>query len=123
MYRPQNKEELFNLCHASVCNVIECIFGVLKCQFCILLLAPEYNMNIQGQITTTLCAIHNFICMHDSEEMDKMLLETQPFIDSDDPDLQFPVGAMTRENTELASIRRDQIAQEMWEDYLHVLYD
>ena len=30
---------------------------------------------------------------------------------------------MTRENTELASIRHDQIAQEMWEDYLHVLYD
>ena len=34
--------------------------------------------------------------MHDPEEMDEMLLETQPFIDSDDPDPQFPVGAMTR---------------------------
>ena len=91
MYRPQNKE-LFNLCHASVCNVIEHIFGVLKHRFCILLLAPEYNMNIQAQIPTALCAIRNFIHMHDPKETDKMLLETQPFIDSDDPDPQFPVG-------------------------------
>ena len=74
-------------------------------------------MNIQAQIPTALCVIHNLICMHDPEETDKMLLETWPFIDSDDPDPQFPVGAMMRENTELASIRHDQIAQEMWEDY------
>jgi hypothetical protein len=31
-HRPHNKEELFNLCHASACNVVEHIFGVLKKQ-------------------------------------------------------------------------------------------
>jgi hypothetical protein len=79
-------------------------------------------MNIQAQIPTALCAIHNFIRMHDPEETDEMLLETQPSIDSEDSDSQFPVMDMMRENTE-ASMRRDQIAQEMWEDYLQVLYD
>jgi hypothetical protein len=122
MYRPRNKEELFNLRHASARNIIERIFGVLKRRFRILLLAPEYNMNIQAQIPTALCAIHNFIRMHDPEETDEMLLETQPSIDSEDSDSQFPVMDMMRENTE-ASMRRDQIAQEMWEDYLQVLYD
>jgi hypothetical protein len=32
-YRPRTKEELFNLCHLSACNVIEHIFGVLKQRF------------------------------------------------------------------------------------------
>ena len=31
LYKPHNKEELFNLHHTSACNIIECIFGVLKC--------------------------------------------------------------------------------------------
>jgi len=50
--RPANKEELFNLHHASARNVIERIFGVLKRHFCILLLAPEYSLDIQAQIPT-----------------------------------------------------------------------
>jgi DDE superfamily endonuclease len=29
-YRPQNHQELFNLRHAQLRNVIECIFGILK---------------------------------------------------------------------------------------------
>ena len=33
LYRPKTKEELFNLRHASARNVIERIFGVLKCRF------------------------------------------------------------------------------------------
>ncbi|KIM56854.1 hypothetical protein SCLCIDRAFT_131712, partial [Scleroderma citrinum Foug A] len=44
------------------------IFGVLKCHFCILLLAPEYNIQIQACIPAALCAIHNFICIHDGDE-------------------------------------------------------
>lgn len=32
-YRPQNKEELFNLRHAQLRNAIERILGVVKCRF------------------------------------------------------------------------------------------
>ncbi|KIN99020.1 hypothetical protein M404DRAFT_156333, partial [Pisolithus tinctorius Marx 270] len=31
----------------------------------ILLLAPEYDINVQAQIPMALCALHNFICTHD----------------------------------------------------------
>jgi hypothetical protein len=70
MYSPQNKEELFNLRHAQARNVIECIFEVLKKHFCILLIRPEYNMTVQAQIPAALCALHNFIHIHDPCEQD-----------------------------------------------------
>jgi hypothetical protein len=63
--RPANREELFNLHHSSLRNVIEHIFGVLKWRFQILLIAPEYNLEVQAQIPIALSAIHNFICIHD----------------------------------------------------------
>ena len=68
VYRPRNKEELFKLRHASARNVIECIFGVLKRRFQILLLALEYSTQIQARISAALCAIHNFIRIHDPAE-------------------------------------------------------
>ena len=41
------KEELFNLWHAQLRNVIERIFGVLKKRFQILQGAPQYEYIIQ----------------------------------------------------------------------------
>ena len=66
------KDELFNLHHASACNVIEWIFGVLKWKFHILHLAPEYSLDLQAHIPAALAAIHNFTrChKHDDEEED-----------------------------------------------------
>ena len=49
-------------------NVIECIFGVLKWCFQILLIAPEYDLEVQARIPAALCAIHNFIQEHDLDE-------------------------------------------------------
>ena len=66
--RPKNKEELFNLCHSSAHNIIKQIFGVLKHCFRILLLVPEYNLEIQAQILAALAAIHNFIHSHDPDD-------------------------------------------------------
>jgi hypothetical protein len=66
--RPANAKELFNLHHAQARNVIECIFGVIKCCFHILLYAPEYSPDIQAQISAALCCLHNFIHIHDTEE-------------------------------------------------------
>ena len=68
LIRPVNKEELFNLWHAQARNVVEHIFGVLKCQFRILLIGPEYDPKIQARIVSALCAIHNYICIHDPKE-------------------------------------------------------
>jgi hypothetical protein len=109
--RPKNKEELFNLRHSSARNVIERIFGVLKRRFRVLLLAPEYSMDIQARIPAALCTIHNFISIHDPTE--KVIL-------ADDDDDDAPAGdapAAPAIAVDEPSVRRDQIAQEMWEDY------
>ena len=69
MCRPANREELYNLHHASAQNVVECIFGILKCRFVILSHPPEYDMQIQASIPPALGAVHNFIQDHDPNEI------------------------------------------------------
>jgi len=116
--RPKSKEELFNLRHASARNVIERIFGVLKRRFRILLLAPEYSMYIQARIPAALCAIHNFISIHDPAE--------GAIYAGDDNAGDTPVDhdhVASAAEVDTPSARRDQIAQEMWEDYLAVCWE
>ena len=118
-YRPQNKEELFNLRHASAQNIIECIFSVIKHKYCILLIPPKYNMEIQACISASLAAVHNFIHCHQLEEEEE--------IDEDD---DAPIGGQVdvddNENAaEPADIglnepdaQRDGIATVMWDQYI-----
>lgn len=115
-HRPKNKEELFNLRHASARNVIERIFGVLKRRFRILLLAPEYSLEIQARIPAALCAIHNFIRTHDSA--DEATFAGNDNGDGNAPfdDYAAPGPAAVDEPSE----RRDHIAQSMWDTYLAV---
>jgi DDE superfamily endonuclease len=117
---------LFNLRHASARNVIERIFGVLKQRFRILLLAPQYSLEIQARIPAALAAIHNFICEHSDADDDNHLemnggdtftgnASHDNFNDSEDDGLIF--------NDENVDERRDQIAQAMWDDYQKVCKD
>jgi DDE superfamily endonuclease len=120
--RPKNKEELFNLRHSSARNVIERIFGVLKRRFRILLLAPEYNLDIQARIPAALCAIHNFIVIHNpdeeqihaGDENDENGDDNAPFDNHHDGAQAAGAGF------DGPSVRRDNIAQAMWDDYLAV---
>jgi hypothetical protein len=117
IHRPKNKEELFNLRHSSARNVIERIFGVLKRRFRVLLLAPEYSLEIQARIPAALCAIHNFICIHDP--IDEVM-----YTDDDDSNN----GVVSNDDTieavaaeaDQPLVRRDRIAQQMWDDYLAI---
>ena len=68
-YRPTNADELFNLWHAMARNIIERIFGVLKRRFRILVYPAEINMDLQACIPAALAAIHNFIRIHDPNEL------------------------------------------------------
>ena len=89
----------------------------MKRRFRILLLAPEYNLEIQARIPAALCSIHNFIRTHDQLDQDEDLLEPDYGDDCNDHD-------NLREAAELRpdepSARRDQIAQQMWDDYLKI---
>jgi hypothetical protein len=73
-------------------------------------------MHIQARIPAALCAIHNFISVHDPTEV----------VYPDDDDGDAPAGddhiapAAAAIEVDSASVRRDQIAQAMWEDYLAV---
>ena len=121
---PANKEELFNLRHASARNVIERIFGVLKRRFRILVCPPEYSMEIQARTPAALCALHNFIRRSEPDEI-------QDFPDADDysnaSDLEsgaegagigdLATRAINAAESQRMSIKRDQIAQDMWDSY------
>lgn len=97
---------------------------MLKRRFRILLLAPEYNLDIQARIPTALCAIHNFIRKHEPDEQElQATLVGDNFHDPDegadaaedaeDGDLETGMGAI-----------RDRIATEMWEAYsTHILQE
>jgi DDE superfamily endonuclease len=115
--RPANREELYNLRHSSARNAVERIFGILKRRFTILDRPPEYSMAIQARIPPALAAVHNFIRIHDKNEIHEfnIVLEDQEPGDRDYGKLaQGPAG---RAEKTRAEIKRDGIAQAMWISY------
>ena len=109
----------------SVHNVIECIFGVLKHWFRILLLAPEYLLEIQAQIPAALCAVHNFIWVHDSNKGEH--LSGPEFSDDNFCHAGEVYSAENQplhgQNSSPATLHHDAIAQAMWDHYLQVCSD
>jgi hypothetical protein len=71
--KPENYKELFNLRHASLCNVIERIFGVLKRKYQILRRAAEYSVDTQTRIILACCALHNFVRSIEGDIADVLL--------------------------------------------------
>lgn len=116
--RPRNRQELFNLRHATLRNVVERIFGVIKKCFHIIQLPPEYSSDIQSRIPPALCLVHNIIRIHDPDD----LLDYR-HMESDEWSAPYYSGTLSDgPPTEAARTRAhtlcDQIAQDMWEDYL-----
>jgi hypothetical protein len=116
-----NKEELYNLRHASARNVVERIFGVLKRRFVILTSPPEYSMAIQARIPPALGAVHNFIREHDPDEILDFIGDTR----DPNPNLASIHGTLSTGPAQRAEIihatsRRDQIAHAMWISYQRI---
>ncbi len=122
MPRPVTPQELFNLRHAQARNAIKCIFGVLKRCFCILVIPCEFNMAVQARIPPALCALHNFIRTHDSEEIGEF---PPDLVDPSQGEQNGSLGQGTASRAEVrrAQALRDQIAQDMWEDYQRELQE
>src|SRR5216684_3586444 len=122
---PCNPKELFNLRHASACNVIEQIFGILKWCFRIFHYPPEYDMSVQALIPPALAALHNFIWQYDPEEIH--MYDDDELIDFEmDPCQSTGVlgtGPATPDEMLRANERQDRIAGEMWAQYQHYLRD
>jgi len=117
-YRPSKPQELFNLRHAQAHNIIERIFGVLKRRFCILQMGSAYCYPVQAQIPAALCAIHNFIRIHDGEEEEEEDIVDQQ---NDAGDLFVRQGEDQRAENDAVVARRNNIAQKMWREYQAIL--
>jgi hypothetical protein len=118
-FRPVTKEELFNLRHACARNAIERIFGVLKLRFFILTRPPKYSMCLQARIPPALGAIHNFIRIHDPDEINEIALEEFDGVGT----CELAVGPASAAERARAMAKRDRIAEAMWLEYQTVLQE
>ena len=97
--------------------MIERIFGVLKRRFRILLLAPEYKMEIQSRLPAALCSLHNFIRTHDADDKNEDIdADIDPGDDEDipgpfNPAVEPEAGGGTSRNQAIAL--RNRIASEV----------
>jgi hypothetical protein len=120
--RPETKEELFNLRHAQLRNAIERIFGVLKRKFKILQRPPEYTIRQQVQLVLALTAVHNFIASHSDRRTDPDFEDLEEFDVIDWSPSPPPSAEDIVTPVRLAMLHlRDEIAEQMWADYIGTL--
>jgi hypothetical protein len=114
--KPENSKELFNLRHASLQNVIERIFGVLKRKYQILQSPSEYSIDTQTRIVLACTALHNWVrsiegdtanILLDESSLDRPPRDIQPLV-------EYPKGAITSKKMDAF---QDQLAERMWADY------
>jgi hypothetical protein len=114
-WKPENKEELFNLRHASLRNAIERIFGIFKRRFQIMKKPTELSIEQQVDLVIVLTALFNFISNREQ------ILEVIPgFESSDEPDQTIPTTpapSTLKYEKESMKTLRDSLATEMWHDY------
>ncbi|XP_028072727.1 uncharacterized protein LOC114274944 [Camellia sinensis] len=116
VHQPENSQELFNLCHASLRNEIERAFGVLKKRFPILGSGaePYYDVDTQADIVLACCILHNYLMGIDPneglvEEVDTELRKGQ---------VQANVARSSlAEECREGELLRKRIATDMWRDY------
>ena len=114
--KPNNAKELFNLCHASLCNVIERIFGVVKQKFKILGIGTEYSTDTQIHLVLGLLGLYNFICLHEGIENEDQ--EYNEILEDDEVVETFIQGPVA---SSIMDKRRDELAKDMWKAYcMHI---
>jgi hypothetical protein len=120
--RPQDHEELFNLRHSELRNVIERAFGATKKKFKMFRQPSNFSVRTQARIIMACGIIHNFIRIHDPDdadldldmEMDDGGLDSALRGDIDPDELS---AGISPNETEWADARRDNIARAMWASY------
>jgi hypothetical protein len=84
--------------------------------FVILTHPAQYDMAIQARIPPALCAVHNFIRIHDDDEIHDFL----PNVQDQNPGEfygELVAGPAVRAEKERVEIKWDNIVQAMWENY------
>jgi DDE superfamily endonuclease len=118
--KPQNSKELFNLRHASLRNVIERIFGVLKNKYQILQ-GHKHPLQTQILLITALTALHNFVRQKEGQDADKYL-DLKELEDKEPGDNTTKEGIKDKTpSTQAMDKFRDELAEKMWKDYQQYL--
>ena len=133
--QPQTKEELYNLRHSQLRNVIERIYGVAKKSFPILgKMQPYPDMRDQAKIVECCFLILNFRRMHQEyedvnafmefneqgDEVDYIVEDDEADAgDDDEDDITRPPRGLP--STRALETWRDGIATNLWNDYMSEL--
>ena len=115
--KPENAKELFNLRYASLRNVVERIFSVVKRKYQVLRTPSEYSIDTQTRIILACCTLHNYVRSIEGEKAD-IWLETESTTEGRketvQPAVVMPIGGVSSKRMDQF---RDDIAKKMWEDY------
>ncbi|HEV7737059.1 MAG TPA: transposase family protein [Chlamydiales bacterium] len=120
MIRPKNPKELFNLRHSQCRNVIEQIFGVVKSRFKMFREPNDFPIHTQGQIASAICILHNFIRIHDPNDMDEDEESTQQENGGREHGISrdtSQIRGISRRELQEAEKHRDNMANAMWQQY------
>ena len=118
-HAPENYQELFNLRHAALRNVIKRTFGVLKKRFPIISngTEPNYLVEVVTEIVLACCILHNYLMGVDPDEnifnqVDEELMNSQ--LESNN----VCSTQIDGEDSSQGAIIRNDIAQKMWKAYI-----
>ncbi|CAA0830916.1 Unknown protein [Striga hermonthica] len=113
-----NARELFNRRHATVRNVIESSFCLLKGKFLMIKgLMPNYKVHSQTDIVIACCVLHNFIRMHEPLGNMPPEFSNPKYVQRHDPtDRTFPFMSSNNSNVGAGEhcVLHDTIAQALW---------
>lgn len=117
--KPETSKELFNLRHASLRNVIERIFGVLKRKYRILQTPSEYSIETQTRIIVACTGLHNYVRNIEGVNADILLHQETPDQvtgrEAIEPRVVYPIDEEV--TSKVMDRFRDEIAEKMWVDY------
>ncbi|XP_074345516.1 uncharacterized protein LOC141684428 [Apium graveolens] len=112
----RNANELFNLHHSSLRNVIERIFGIFKSRFTIFKIAPPFSFQVQAELVLACAGLHNFLrkeCRSDEYPIEVVDDQSSDMEEADNPESNIP--SQQQQRTE-ANTWRANIANSKWED-------
>ncbi|KAK9114712.1 hypothetical protein Syun_021509 [Stephania yunnanensis] len=114
----ENANELFNLRHASLRNVVERLFGIFKLRFTIFKTAPPFPFKIQAEMVLACAGLHNYLRKERHYDEFPIELDTEDALSShSEEDDDFEILSETQEQQrENANQWRNFIATEMWSD-------
>jgi len=119
--RPRTREELFNLQHSSLRNVVERVYGVAKKRFPLLAHMSSYPFRTQVDLVMSCFMLHNFVRQNQLYTDEFNILDHNGF-HLGEPDANVPPPDDDDDDAEADAVRwRDDIAQRMWDDYVEVL--